>query len=408
MKKTEKKKVLLVSQYFYPENFKGNDIAFDFQKKGFEVSVLTGIPNYPKGSYYPGYGLFKRRVEILNGVKVYRVAHIPRGHNKIQLAFNYLSFVILSCFWIVFLSFKNRYEAIFVQGLSPIIQALPAIFFKKIRKTKVYLWVLDIWPDAMMSGGGIKNKYILSVMNAIVKYIYKNTDKILISSKKFRESINSKGDFADKIEYFPNWSDDYLLTNKNSRWDEIKTLIPKGFICMMAGNLGKAQDILSVLKAAKITSWNKKIKWVFIGDGSMKEVGEQYVKDNSLIDTVFFLGRYSQEDMKYFYASADVMLLTLRSQYSHLKMVVPARLQSYMSAQKAIIGMIDGGAADLIHEANCGKVVSAGDFDSLANLALEFSMLDLSNYACNSRNYFIEKFTREGCINNLIKIMNLK
>ncbi|MDD4378096.1 MAG: glycosyltransferase family 4 protein [Eubacteriales bacterium] len=407
MKNKKKKKILIVSQYFYPENFKGNDIAFDLQEQGFDVTVLTGIPNYPAGEYYNGYSLLKKRIETLNGVKIYRVGHIARGKNKFQLSLNYISFVVLSYFWIFFLGFKNKYNMVFIQGLSPIIQALPAIFMKRIRKTYVCLWVLDIWPDAMTSGGGISNKSILHIMNSIVTYIYRRSDKILISSRRFSESINRKGDFEKKTYYFPNWSNDFYTERKNDRMDEIQELMPKGFIIMMAGNLGKSQDLLSVLKAAKLTVKYNEIKWVFLGDGSMRQFGEEYIKANSLENTVFFLGRFPQEDMKYFYSCADVMLLTLKSDFPHLRMVVPARLQSYMSAKKAIIGMIDGGASDLIAEAKCGSSVPAGDYKGLANLAIRFSTSDLSDYANNSRKYYLKNFARKNCIENLIKLINI-
>lgn len=401
-----KKRVLLVTQYFYPESFKGNDIAFDLQKRGYDVTVLTGIPNYPKGHFYKGYGFFTKRIERINGVKVYRVGIIPRGTSKLQLAFNYISYTFFSFFWILMFSFKRKYDIVFVQGLSPIIQALPAILYKKIRNVPVLLWVLDVWPDAMVSGGGVKNKGLLQVMNSIVKYIYSRVDKILISSKRMTESIETKGDFEEKTIYFPNWSDDFFIENKEKALNEVKPIIPQGFVVMMAGNLGRSQDIPSVLKAAKLTSNYKNIQWVFVGEGSMKEWGEEFVEKNSLSDTVSFLGRFPQYKMKYFYSCANLMLLTLKSKYPHLKMIVPARLQSYMSAEKAIIGMIDGGGADIIKEAYCGTVVPAGDYQTLAENVIFLSKIDLSIYNKNSRDYFLKHFTRQGCMKKLMHIIN--
>ena len=194
-------KILIVSQYFYPENFKSNDIAFELVKRGHEVDALVGIPNYPEGKIYSGYGLFKKRRESIKGVNVYRSFQIPRGTGGgLKLMINYLSFVLSSCFNVLFYFAWRNYDAIIVHEVSPIFQAYPAILLRKLRKVPVYLWVLDIWPDAMMSGGGIKNKKILSFVNRLVVNIYSQCDRILISSKRFTESILSKGDFIDKIK----------------------------------------------------------------------------------------------------------------------------------------------------------------------------------------------------------------
>lgn len=397
-------KILIVTQYFYPENFKSNDIAFELANKGHEVTVLCGIPNYPEGKYYKGYGLFSKRIEMISGVKVYRVAQIPRGKNKFLLSLNYLSYSIFASVWVFFMSLFKKYDRIFVHEPSPIIQGLPAILMKKLQKAPLYFWVLDIWPDAMKSGGGIKNKRILNMMDCVVKYIYKQSDKILISSKRFSESILSKGDFASKIVYFPNWSIDFSF---NENKPQPNVVLPKGFLILMAGNLGKSQDLKSVLKAALLLKKHEHIKWIFIGDGSMKEWGENFVKNNELSETVFFYGKYPQNEMSWFYHQANILLITLRSEFPHLKMVIPARLQSYMSAGKPILGMIDGGTAEIIEGAKCGKCVPAGDAEGLAQLIIKMKNDSLETMGKNARNYYEKNFTLEVCINNLCEIMNI-
>jgi glycosyltransferase involved in cell wall biosynthesis len=397
-------RILLITQYFYPENFKSNDIAFELAKRGHEITVLCGIPNYPEGKYYKGYGILKKRIEKISGVKIYRVAQIPRGNNKILLSLNYLSYSFFASVWVFFMSIFKKYDRIFVHAPSPITQGLPAILMKKIQKIPLYFWVLDIWPDAMKSGGGIKNKRILNMVDCLVKYIYKHSDKILISSKRFTESILSKGNFASKIVYFPNWSLDFSF---NESKHQPNLVLPKGFIVLIAGNLGTAQDLKSVLKAALLLKNHKHIKWIFVGDGSMKEWGEQFSRDNELSETVFFYGRYPQNAMPWFYHQANIMLITLRSEFPHLKMVVPARLQSYMSAGKPIVGMIDGGTVDIIEEAKCGKCVPSGDAKGLSQLIFEMQNEPLEEMGKNARNYYKTYFTLEVCINNLCEIMGI-
>ena len=283
------KRVLLITQYFYPEGFKSNDIAFELAERGYKVDALVSIPNYPQGRYFEGYGLFKRRREVVNGVNVYRAFQIPRGKGGLRLMLTYISYVITSVCWVLFyFAWKKRYDAIIVHQTSPIFQAIPAILLKKIRKTPVYTWVLDIWPDAMKSGGGIKNKRLLSIVDKIVIWVYKNSNKILISSKRFADLILPKGNFADKIVYFPNWSDDVLQTPTE---DVVIPALPDGFRIMIAGNLGTAQSLDCVAQAMLLLKEEAEVKWVFVGDGSRKEWLESFINENNIKDRAVCVGR---------------------------------------------------------------------------------------------------------------------
>lgn len=406
MSKEKKKRVLLVTQYFYPESFKSNDIAFELVKRGYEVDALVSIPNYPQGKYYKGYGLFQKRIERINGVKVYRAFQTPRGRKAsgLGLSLNYLTYAFFASIWALFFSlFKRKYHSIIVFQTSPITQALPAVVLARLRKVPMYLWVQDLWPEAIISGGNIKNKTILSFMDKVVKLIYTKSDKILISSKRMSESILSKGDFKNKILYYPNWAEKIF---ENPTYKNTPSL-PNGYIIMFAGNLGSAQDLESVMKAALILK-DTEVKWVFIGDGSKKAWIEEFVEKNSLQNNVFLLGRYPIELMPSFYKQADALLLTLRSKFPHLKMIVPSKLQTYMTSGKPIIGMIDGGAADLIEEAVCGLSVNAGDYKALAELIIDKVLQNKDEFAKkgeNGRIYFEKNFTLDGCINNLITII---
>ena len=400
-------RVLLVTQYFFPENFKSNDMAFELAQRGYKVDVLCGLPNYPEGHIFKGYGIFKKRIEKINGVNIYRALQVSRGSHgsKIRLLINYFSFVIFGSLWAVFLSILKKYDCVIVHEPSPITQAVPAIIVKKWQKIPFYIWVLDIWPDAMTSGGGIKSKRLIGIMTKFVKWVYNNASKILISSKGFEDLIARQDEkYRAKIVYFPNWADDVL---KQPQYNIPK--LPAGYKIMMAGNLGRAQTIKSVMAAALMLKEHKYIKWIFVGDGSEKKYMEEFIDKHNLGDTVFLMGRYPGNYMGSFFEQADAMLITLRAEFPHIRAVVPARLQSYMSSGKPIIAMADGGVADLVREADCGISVKAEDFSSLCKIIVNDILPNREEFAIkgqNGRRYYERLFTTQQCINKLESIIN--
>ena len=252
-------KILLISQHFYPEDFKCNDVAFELVRRGHEVTVLAGIPNYPLGKFFDGYGLFTKRVEMLNGVKVIRSAVVPRGKGgAIRLALNYFSFAFSASVRALFISVRHKYDIILVHETSPVTVGIPAVLVKKLVGIPLYFWVLDLWPESLSAAGGINNKYILGFFNGITKWIYRNSTRILISSKGFEQSILEKGDFTNKLVYFPNWADKVLL-NKN---EYPLTLLPEGFRVMFAGNMGEAQDFDHLMETACLLREEKDIHFL--------------------------------------------------------------------------------------------------------------------------------------------------
>lgn len=397
-------RILLVSQYFYPENFKANDIAFEMAKRGHTVDVLTSIPNYPEGKFYKGYGLFSKKRETINGVNVYRIFTIPRGHNKICLMLNYLTFWLWGIIRAFFFNFSHKYDCVVVHQTSPIMQAYPGIVISRLQKIPLYMWILDIWPDSMVSGGGIHNKSIVNAMNKMVTNIYARCSKILISSKGFRELVNRNGDFDDKIIYFPNWSEDLLKLPKV----EIPQL-PEGFRIMMAGNLGGAQRLEDVLKAAYLLRDAPQVKWIFVGDGSKRTWMESFIEEHHLQDTVFLVGRHPFSEMPAYFACANAMLVTLKADFPHLKAVVPARLQSYMSAGRPVLAMANGGVPQIIQDANCGFTAPAGDPETFVRIIKEQVLPNLASFEQlgeNGRKYFEQYFTKEYCMDNFEKIIS--
>lgn len=397
--------IIIISQNFFPENFKSNDIAFDLKNRGHNVTVLTGIPHYPFGKYFKGYSILNKRIEVINGVKVYRCFQIPRGKrfSKYLLPFTYLSFMFFSSFWAVYLSFRNKYDLVFVHQVSPITQTLPAILIKKIQRIPLVIWVLDLWPEAYISGSGKKNLFILNLLNKYVLYSYNNCDKILISSKGFEKPIKSNFHQHDKIQYFPNWAEDVFEVFDLKQIPEL----PNGFIIMLAGNLGVSQNLENLMKVA-LELRGEEIRWVIIGDGSKKEWLDMFVKKNDLYSSVFLLGKFPIELMSSFYDQADLMLLSLGNEYVELKQVVPARLQSYMAVGKPVLGFLDGEAANIIMDAECGFVVSSNDINGMVSLLTNIinSQIDnLPKLGQNAKLYYEMNFKKKKCLDNLEKII---
>lgn len=402
------KRVLLITQYFYPESFKSNDLAFELVKRGYMVDALVGIPNYPEGHYYNGYGIFKKRHEVVNGVNIYRCWQTPRKlfPGGIGMFLNYFTFVISSvCYILFFFAFKKKYDELIIHQPGPISQAIPAVLLKLVTKTpKLSIWVMDLWPNVLKSAG-VKSKFVYKCFTLLVAWIYRNCDRIMITSKMFADEINTIGDFHDKIIYFPNWSDDSLSNKK----DYNLPIMPEGFIIMMAGNLGKTQNLDVVSKLILELKDNCLVKWVFVGDGSMKLWLDQFIVDNHLEKIAFTVGRHPGYAMPSFFERADAMLLTLKGDFKHQRIVVPARLQSYMSSGKPILAMIGEGGQAVIKDADCGYAVNSGNYKELASIIRNQVLPNVDEFkskGVNGRLYYKREFTKDKCIDNLCKIIN--
>lgn len=409
----KKKKILFVCQYFYPETFRGNDIAFHLAEEGHDVHVVTGIPNYPKGKFFPGYGLFKKRHEVINGVRVTRLPLVPRGEdNKIMLMLNFFSFFIVGWFWMLFHALWHKYDLVFCQQLSPVMMSSPAVLYKKMRHVPLYTWVLDLWPESLTAAGGINNKYILGFFNLFVKSEYKNSDKILTSSKSFDQSILKYGDYKDKVIYYPQWSDgasnasglNFALPEK------LQELSSNGdFIVMFAGAVGEAHGMECNMQAALKTKEYKNIKWVIVGDGRRLDWVRSFVKENGIEETVITLGRFPSETMPLFFEKADVMLVSLTDS-PLFNMYSPAKIASYMAAERPIIAALNGEGGEVIKAAECGWNVKAGDSDGLAKLVIALSQTDKKELTVKGEKgkaYYDKFFTKDECLKKLDKIMDL-
>lgn len=387
---------LLLTSHFYPESFRCNDIAFELVRRGYEVTVLTAIPDYPQGKFYEGYSLFKRRREKIQGVKVIRVPIIPRGNGRaMRMILNYASGTFFLIFYALYQALFHKYDCIFVHQISPAFIALPGVLVKKIQRIPMDLWILDMWPQSLVAGG-IRSPWVYRCVDAMMDFIYRNSAVIHISSLGFRKLLRARGVADEKIVYLPNWSDDSIVRAVKV---DIPPL-PSGFIVMFAGNLGEAQNLENVLAAALLLKGQKEIHWVFLGNGRKKPWMEQYVAQCGLEDTVHLLGRFPIEMMASFFEKADVMLVSLADE-TVFNLTLPAKVQAYMSCAKPIIGMLNGEGQEIIGKAQCGRCVGANDVNGLSKEILELSKLpveELHRMGQSGYEYYMKYFRKDVCM----------
>ena len=396
-------KILIISQYFWPENFKINDIALGLKDKGHEVSVLTGIPNYPKGEFFEGYNL-KSSDELWNGIKIYRSKLFPRGKGAIRLFINYFSFVFFGSLKVR--QIKSEFDKILVYEPSPITVGIPATVASKRFKTPYFFWVQDLWPESLAAAGGVKNKAVLKVFDMITRFVYKKSEKVLIQSEGFRDYISKQNVPDSKIIFYPNTTEDFY--EKRPKSSEIEKKLPEGFKLMFAGNLGEAQSLTTLLEAAEIIKdKGLEINWIFLGEGRAKDNLLKIVEQKKLTDCIHFLGSFPSTDMPSFFASADALIASLKSDRI-FSLTIPSKIQSYLACGKPILASLDGEGAKIINEAQCGFASPSENAFLLAeNIEKLYSLSSPQREKMgeNALKYFQENFERNKLLDDLIHIM---
>ena len=397
--------ILIVTQYFWPEDFRINDLAVGLVERGHRVTVLTGIPNYPNGRFFPGYGIFSKLHENFNGVKILRMPLISRGDGRsLRLVLNYFSFALLGCLLAPFLC-RDHFDSILVFQLSPITSGLPAIIMKWLRSIPLLFWIQDLWPESLAATGAIRSKKILGLVNHLVKFLYNKSDLILVQSSAFIPSVEKQGINPDRIEYLPYW---YENIYKSVSVDERDMHLPAGFRIMFAGNIGAAQDFPTIISAAIKLQQYADIQWLILGDGRRRAWLEQEVERQGLKNCIHLLGRHPMELMPHYFAAADVLLVTLKKE-PIFALTIPAKIQSYMACRRPIIAALDGEGGRLITESGAGLSVSAEDPDALAGAVLtmyRMSKEERDAMGMRGREYCEADFNREILIDKLEGWMN--
>lgn len=395
-------KILIVTQYFWPENFRINDLVSGLGERGHEVVVLTGQPNYPSGRFFTGYGWCKPQHESHAGAEIIRVPLLPRGKGGwVRLALNYLSFVVTGCWGVMFrLSRQQQFNAIFVFQTSPVTVGIPAALAAWRFNAPILFWVLDLWPQSLSAVGAIRSPWVLKQIGALARWIYQHCSLILVSSKSFVPEIARCGIPVENIRYFPNWGE-VAIAGEGARY-QIPQL-PDGFIVMFAGNVGSAQDFPAILDAATMLKSRKDIRWVIVGDGRLAAWAKDEVNARGLDDAVIFLGQHPLEAMPFFFAEADALLVTLKAE-PVFSMTVPGKLQSYLASGKPILAMLDGEGARVVSESESGIACAAGDSASLAKAVTHLAELpssELEKMGQCGKAYFSNHFARERVFDHL-------
>lgn len=392
-------KLLFVCQSYYPEQFKITDIAESMVDLGHDVTVLTGLPNYPKGKIYPGYRWFKNRRQLINGVKIKRAWLIARGKSKIRLFINYVSFFIAAS--ILSLFDNDNYDAVICYQLSPITMAIPAIIQKKRKKIPFLLYCLDLWPESVYAGGIRSDSFIYRVVKRFSIWIYKQANKIVVSSPSFESYFHNVIGIQEPIEPLFNYAEEIFKPVEVKSNTGVTNLY-------FAGNLGNMSSVITILKAANHLRDNSSIQFHIVGDGTQREYLEQYVRDHSLSNVKMY-GHISLEEMPHIYHQADAMIITLTNN-PIISYTIPNKVQSYMAMGKPIIGAINGAVNEIIETSGCGYCAPAEDWVGLSRVIVDFSHSSMDQrmkMAQNSLEYYEENFSKTIFFERITDYLNM-
>jgi glycosyltransferase involved in cell wall biosynthesis len=395
-------RVLIVSQYFWPESFLINEIAKTLQDKGVEVEVLTGKPNYPRGEIFPGYRAWGCRREIYQGININRIPLLARGGGGWRLALNYLSFVISGLIFAPWMLRNKKYDVIFVYAPSPILQAIPAIFIGWLKNCPVTLSVQDLWPESLSATGHVQNRGLLKFVEQVVRFIYRHVDLLLVQSMAFEAPVRA---LASKtpIVYYPNSVDDTFTSPVTGKIPYV-TGLDEVFSVMFAGNIGMAQAVDVIVEAASLLIEYTDIHFVILGDGSSREWMLKELRQRGLTN-LHLPGKFPVETMPGFMQKASALLVTLADR-PIFAATVPSKVQAYMAAGRPIIACLNGEGARLVVEAEAGLAAPAEVPDALAAAILQLytaSPEERERMGANGRSYYQKHFNHNELIDQLIR-----
>lgn len=386
-------KILVICQYYYPEPFRVNDICEEMVKRGHEVTVVTGEPNYPEGQIYKGYENHAHSDEVINGVKVHRCPIIPRKTGTLYRFLNYFSYPYQAKKYIKNLraSDGKPFDVVFVNQLSPVMMAEPAISYKKKYGTPVLMYCLDLWPESLVAGGIGRGSVIYKFFHKISRRIYRQMNRIFVTSRMFSGYLNREFGIDDGVI-------DYLPQYAEGMFEKLPCREPDGKTnFVFAGNIGAIQSVETIIKAAEEIK-DSPVNFHIVGGGTDLERLKGLADG---LENVVFYGRRPLEEMTEFYSMADAMLVTLKAD-PVLSLTLPGKVQSYMAAGKPIIGAIDGETKEIIEKAGCGYCGKAEDADELAGNILRFiNDGKTAELGSNARDFYEKYFERQKFMDEL-------
>ena len=400
-----KKHILVISQYFYPENFRINDICKEWVKRGYEVTVVTGIPNYPQGKFFDGYGLFKKRKEEYKGIRIIRLPIVSRGKGSIRLALNYFSYVFSGFFWKMFTRIKA--DKVFVFEVSPMTQALVGVWYAKRRKIPCTIYVQDLWPENVEVVTGIHNKTIIGAIDKMVNYIYKNCQLILATSPSFVKRLEERTSVFDnegksKVQYWPQYAEEFYKPVQKKELEDLK--VSDAFRVVFTGNIGYAQGLDVLPKTAEVLKKkNVQCEFVIIGDGRYMEEFKKEIAGRKVEEMFSLLGRKKPEEIPGYLALCDAAFISFADN-ELFEMTIPAKLQSYMACGMPILAAAGGETKRVIEEAECGVCCQLGNAEKLAEAVITLKnagKTEQKEMQDNALKYCNNKFEKNSLLDEL-------
>lgn len=387
-------RVLLISQYFWPEQFTINDVANLLKIKKFKIDVLSSKPNYPEGKFFKDYNFFNKNKEKYKGIKILRCPIIPRGNSSnFRLIINYISFSLFSSIYIFYYIFK-KYDYILVYQTSPITSAIAGILFSKIKKIPLIIWVQDLWPETLKGTSHVKSKIVYKIAKIISNYIYKNSDILFAQSKSM--VLNLKIKFKNKfVFYLPNLVQTIIKPIKSNSFKK-KLNLNNNLNLMFAGNIGDAQNVKLIVNLAKKFK-NQKINFLIVGTGSKFETINRLKKKHDLQNLILY-GKQEISKIPLYFSIADFMLLTLKNK-NVFSITVPNKLIAYMASGKPIISIAPGESSDIVNEAKCGfanKSFSSIDINRIIIKILKIKKKEIKFFSMNSKKYYDLNFSHKS------------
>lgn len=410
MPTTDKKyRILIVGQHYWPETFRISDIAEGLVERGYEVEVLCGTPNYPAGKFFDGYGFFKKKTEIHNGVKITRVPEIPRGNNSnFRIFINFISFPFFALFYVPFFLFK-KYDRVLAYQLSPVFMSFPAILLAKLKHKPLYFYVCDFWPHSLFSILDIKNPFLRKLVTRMSYWHYRRSDGIIGVFKGMQERfVSDVGIAKEKTLYIPQAPEKIYETEAHDK--NLEKRFAGTFNIVFAGNINPAQCFDVITQAAKLAKdkITKDIKYIILGDGMSRKWLEEEVRKLGLEEQFAFEGLKPVTEVPKYQSIASATIVAL-SKSSLFEYGIPAKVYSYMPAGKPIVAAMDGEGQRLINTlAKCGICVDSGDIIGLANGIISLVNMkpeDRKKMGKRGKDYYLKHFEREHNLTRLIEFV---
>lgn len=394
------KKILIVTECFYPEEFKINDVALAWKEKGYDVDILTSVPTYPLGRVFDGYENNFYQKDEYQGVNIYRVKAVT-GYREslIKKLLKYFTFMFFGTIVSIFIG--KKYDYVFGFNMSALTGMLPAVTIKKLYGKRLIFWAQDIWPDSVYAYGFKKTKMLSFFLDKFVKFMYHNITAIAISGKGFESKLKPYVKDDLEFNYLPNWADDLNMDLEIYEFSKE----PKIHFTF-AGNVGKVQNLENIIKAFSLLSveYKEKAQLNIIGDGSNLEELKKIAEDEN---NIIFHGKKPREDMAMYYKASDFLIVSLVDK-PIFSVTVPAKTQTYIAAKKPIIAIINGDTADLIKENNLGYYASPDNINEIKDVfikSIETDQMKILEFTKNCKHLTNTIFNKNKTIDSLEKLL---